>query len=268
VPSFVFVAPDKWAHLQDTTILGPPQVFLYRHHATAMTTIDFKKYPKPRSRQHVSPNQYLPKDRIRIEPNYYPPLRPHVAWREHFTNAAPPKYLDIGCGMGRFLLETALEEPSVNILGLEVREYAALWIRGVIEGERPNGTLGNAEALWYSVANGLPFIATASIEKIFYFFPDPWFKKRHHYRRAFTPAFLDECARVLAPDGVFYLMTDVPDVDEYQRETLRAHGVFTFEECNTDEAWGLRARTDQEDFSLRKNIPYVRLRCRKSEILP
>ncbi|MCU0425312.1 MAG: methyltransferase domain-containing protein [Candidatus Kapabacteria bacterium] len=228
-----------------------------------MDTIDYTKYPKPRSRQHVSPNQYLPKDRIRIEPNYYPPLRPHLDWSDHFTNGQAPEYLDIGCGMGRFLLETALQEPSVNLLGLEVREYAANWIRGVIQGERPRGILGNAEALWYSVANGLPFIERGTITKIFYFFPDPWFKKRHHYRRAFTHQFLDECARVLRSDGTLYLMTDVPDVDEYQRETMTEHGVFTFEECSTDEAWGLSARTDQENFSLRKNIPYVRVKCRK-----
>lgn len=227
------------------------------------TTIDFTKYPRPRSRQHVSPNQYLAKDRIRIEPNYYPPLRSSALWHEHFANAHAPQYLDIGCGMGRFLLETALAEPEKNILGLEVREYAADWIRGVIEGERPRGVLGNAAALWYSVANGMPFIASASIEKIFYFFPDPWFKKRHHYRRAFTPAFLDECARVLAPEGTFYLMTDVPIVDAYQRETLRRHGMFAFEECPNDGAWGLTAQTDQEIFSLRKNIPYVRVKCWK-----
>lgn len=226
-------------------------------------TIDYTKYPKPRSRQHVSPNQYLPKDRIHIEPHYYPPLRPHLDWSEHFTNAKAPEYLDIGCGMGRFLLETALEDSSVNILGLEVREYAANWIRSVIYGERQHGILGNAEALWYSVANGLPFIASNSISKIFYFFPDPWFKKRHHYRRAFTPQFLDECARVLKQDGTLYLMTDVPEVDAYQRETMAEHRQFVFEECRNDEAWGLNVRTDQENFSIRKNIPYVRVKCHK-----
>ena len=225
--------------------------------------IDFTQYPKPRSRKHVSPNHYLPKDRIRIEPDYYPPLRQRIDWSECFHNVQAPQYLDIGCGMGRFLIETAIAEPSVNILGIEVREYAVEWIRGVIENERPKGILNNAHALWYSVANGLPFIADASIEKIFYFFPDPWFKKRHHYRRAFTPAFLDECARILAPNGTLYLMTDVPDVDAYQRDTLTRHGALSFEECRDDAAWGLKARTDQEDFSLRKNIPYTRMKCRK-----
>ena len=58
-------------------------------------------------------------------------------------------------------------------------------------------------------------------------------------------------------------MTDVPDVDTYQRETLTQHGAFAFEECRDDAAWGLKARTDQEDFSLRKNILYTRVKCWK-----
>ncbi|MCS6807388.1 MAG: methyltransferase domain-containing protein [Bacteroidota bacterium] len=226
--------------------------------------IDYTKYPKPRSRHHVSSNQYLPRDQICIEPRYYPPLRPQIEWCAHFVNGRAPEYLDIGCGMGRFLLEMALREPSVNILGLEVREYAVRWIRRVIDGERPRGILGNAEALWYNVANGLPFCSDASIRKIFYLFPDPWFKKRHHYRRAFTVAFLNECARVLRSDGILYLMTDVPDVDRYQREILCQHGGFVIEECSDDAEWEeIPVHTDQEEFCLRKGIPYTRIRCYK-----
>ena len=226
-------------------------------------SIDYKKYPRPRSRHHVSPNQYMARERIAFDPLYYPPLYDRVLWHEQFANSSAPQFLDIGCGMGKFLLETALATPEKNILGLEVREYAVNWIQSVISGERAGGRLGNAAALWYSVPNGLGFLETASIEKIFYFFPDPWFKKRHQFKRAFTPQFLDECARVLRPDGILYLMTDVPEVDVVQREMLREHGVFEAEECRNDAVWGLPAKTDQELFSLKKNIPYVRVLCRK-----
>jgi tRNA (guanine-N7-)-methyltransferase len=225
-------------------------------------TIDYKKYPRPRSRHHVSPNQYMARTNIRFEPLYYPPLYDTLSWQEQFVNGSAPQLLDIGCGMGKFLLETALAEPTKNILGLEVREYAVNWIQSVIRGERP-AQLNNAQALWYSVPNGLGFIEAGTIEKIFYFFPDPWFKKRHQFKRAFTPDMLDECARVLRSDGVLYLMTDVPEVDEVQRAIMREHGVFTVQDCTNDDDWGLSARTDQELFSLKKNIPYTRMKCRK-----
>lgn len=226
------------------------------------TTIDYTKYPLPRSRNHLSANQYLRRSEIHIPLSYYPPLLEHCLWSEHFTNGHAPQYLDIGCGLGRFMLETSLKTPSVNVLGLEVRKYAVDWIQNVIQKERPNGIVHNAQALWYNITNGLHFIASGSIEKIFYFFPDPWFKRRHFGRRAFTTDFLEECARILAPDGTLYLMTDVPQVDEYQQITLHKHGKFSQEECFEDTAWGLPARTNQEEFCLRKGIPYTRRKCR------
>ncbi len=228
--------------------------------------IDYKKYPRPRSRHHVSPNQYMARERIGIEPRYYPPLyptHPAMSWHEHFANGSAPQFVDIGCGMGKFLLETALATPEKNVLGLEVREYAVRWIQSVIEGERLGGRLGNAQALWYSVPNGLGFLETGSVEKIFYFFPDPWFKKRHQFKRAFTPEFVQECARVLRADGTLYLMTDVPEVDVAQREILDKQGLFTVEEPSNNAAWSLSVQTDQEVFSLKKNIPYTRAMCRK-----
>lgn len=57
-------------------------------------------------------------------------------------------------------------------------------------------------------------------------------------------------------------MTDVPAVDQYQREILQAHGGFTIEDVHSEEDWFVE-RTDQELFCRAKNIPYVRVRCRK-----
>lgn len=221
-------------------------------------TIDYTKYPMPRSRHHVSSNQYLPRHRVLKDVEYYPPLPTEADWREHFANGQAPHYLDIGCGLGKFLLDTALIEPHRNILGLEVRKYAVEWIQGVIKGE----ALSNVSCWWYSVVNGLPFIAPQSIERIFYFFPDPWFKRRHIHRRAFSHSFLDEILRVLRPDGVLYLMTDVPMVDDYQRALLTRHGQFTITEIDDEHEWELPVRTNQEEFCLKKNIPYTRLVCR------
>jgi tRNA (guanine-N7-)-methyltransferase len=205
----------------------------------------------------VGANLYIAKRDLKIEPTYYPPLYDTLHWPNIFANSAPPTILDIGCGLGKFLLETAIATPTRNVLGLEVRKYAVDWIHGVLAGER----IPNAAALWYNVANGLHFIPTASVQQVLYFFPDPWFKRRHHGRRAFTPAFLDECTRILAPDGTLHLMTDVPDVDAYQRATLYKHGKFTFEVVENEAEWVLQAKTNHQEFCERKGIPYTRLKC-------
>lgn len=223
--------------------------------------VNYKKYPVPRIRHHARPHVYLPLSTHRAELSYYPPLIETQNWQELFTDGKPPAMLDVGCGMGHFLIEFALNNPEKNIFGLEVRKSAVEWIDGVIKAEN----IGNASAIWFSVVNGLPFVEAESIEKIFYFFPDPWVKKRHYKRRAFTPALLEEFARMLKPDGTLYLMTDVPEVDEYQQEILRENGIFDFQYVENEELWDIDVRTNQEKFCLKKSIPYIRIKAVKKK---
>ncbi len=223
-----------------------------------MCTIEWRNYPQPRIRHHTNPQVYLPRARLRVVPPCYPPLIEYIDWGEVFGNAAAPTLLDIGCGMGRFILEYAVNHPSENVVGLEVRKPAADWISNVITGEG----IRNAAVFWYSVANGLGFLDSGSLQAVTYFFPDPWFKKRHAKRRAFTLALVEEIWRVLSDDGTLFLMTDVPEVDRYQRDILLQHGGFTIEEVTSDDRWFVE-RTNQELFCRSKGIPYVRLRCAK-----
>lgn len=219
-----------------------------------MSTIDFTKYPMPRMRHHVNPTLYLRYDSHHKRPYWYPPIIESLTWGDYFKNGLAPTVIDIGCGRGGFLLQYALDHPEINILGMELRKQAVEWIQGVINGE----SIPNATALWYSVVNGLAFLEPQSIETVFYFFPDPWHKKRHHKRRLFSTEFLNDLDRVMKPNATLYLMTDVEMVDEYQQESMLEHNIFTFRYCDDDAEWNL-PKTDQEKFSLRKGIPYRRL---------
>lgn len=221
------------------------------------TDIDYTKYPVPRLRHHANPTLYLPEHEHHVHLRHYPPRIHTINWQQHFANGEPPTHLDVGAGLGKFLMETALRTPAANFLGIELRKTAVEWVQSVISGEK----IPNAALLWYSVVNGMPFIADGSIEKIFYFFPDPWLKKKHYKRRAFSPALLNEFVRVLRPNGTLYLMTDVPEVDEYQQSVLREHGVFHCHSVESERDWPLLVRTDQERFCQKKNIPYVRRTC-------
>lgn len=206
-------------------------------------------------RHHTAPNLYLPVNSAAFQPEYYPPAPTHLDWREMFANGKPPDALDIGCGRGAFLLSYSGQNPNTNILGIEVRKHAVDWINTIISGEK----IKNSAALWYSIVNNLPFINSESIASVFYFFPDPWIKKKHRKRRAFTIGFLQEIHRTLRPDGMLYAMTDVPEVDDYQREILTEHGGFSVE--NIEEC--VLPETDQEAFCKKKNIPFARYSCRK-----
>ena len=221
-------------------------------------SIDYTKYPVPRIRHHANPVLYFPLKQHKSRNFKYPPLIEKFNWHELFTNGNPPSYLDIGCGMGKFLIEYALSEPRKNILGFELRINAVEWVNKVIAGE----CILNARALWYSVVNGFPFITSGSVDKIFYFFPDPWVKKRHHKRRAFSAELLNEFYRILSPTGKLYIMTDVPDTDAYHREILDSHKGFRYEYISGEKR-DVEILTNKEEFCIKKNIPYTRMVCRR-----
>lgn len=223
-----------------------------------MKKIDYTKYPVPRIRHHGNPVLYFPLKQHKTRNFSYPPVIEKFEWRELFSNGSPPLILDVGCGMGKFLIEYAVSGPGVNILGFELRINAVEWINKVITGEK----ITNAKVLWYSIVNGFPFIETGSIEKIFYLFPDPWIKKRHHKRRAFSTELLDEFHRMLKPDGKLYIMTDVPEVDKHHREVLDAQKRFEYEYTGSGNR-DIEIITNQEDFCLKKNIPFTRMICSK-----
>lgn len=158
----------------------------------------------------------------------------------------------------------ALAHPERNILGLELRGTLVEWINDVIEGEG----ITNARAVWYSVANGLDFIPSGSIDYVFYLFPDPWPKRKHVKRRAFTDEFLAQLHRILVPGGRLYLATDRPDVDEQQRLQLASLPEdirFEIHEVTETSDWPFDFETDQQQFCERKGIPFVRYYAVRAE---
>jgi len=222
--------------------------------------IDFDKYPLPkRMRHHVSANCYIPWSELKEKPKSYPPLIDRTNWNEHFSNGLPPNILDVGCGKGKLLLDSSELFPDKNFLGIEVRKSAVNWIKDVITGEK----ITNCSVLWYSVVNGIPFIESKSIDDIYYLFPDPWPKKKHHKRRAFNTEIIKEFHRVLKPNGHLYLATDVPEVHEYHIELLEETCIFDYKIIEKDEDWDLPV-TNKENFCRKKNIPFFRLICTKT----
>ncbi len=224
-----------------------------------MFKIDHNKYPMPKKlRHHTSANLYMPLSELKEIPEHYPPVIDKIDFSGFFPNGKAPDTLDIGCGKGQFLLNFAHDNPDRTVMGIEIRNTAVKWINEVISGE----DYPNARALFYSVANGLPFIGDGTVRDIFYLFPDPWPKLRHHRRRAFNVRSLEECHRVLAPGGRLWLATDVDHVDAHHLKTLGEHGGFSCARIESREEWPLPV-TNKEKFCLLNNIQVFRLLCTK-----
>ncbi len=133
-------------------------------------------------------------------------------WREVFGNDHPVE-LEVGFGKGLFLLTAAEACPDVNFAGVEiVRKYQLFTATRLAKRDLRNVRVACADVRLF-----LPACPSASLQAVHVYFPDPWWKKRHHKRRVFTAEFVRECARVLGPDGQLHAVTDV---EEYARVML------------------------------------------------
>lgn len=134
---------------------------------------------------------------------------PHspLDWGEIFGNDHPLE-LEVGFGKGLFLVTAAQAHPEINFVGVEiVRKYQLFTATRLAKRGLDNVRVACADVRLF-----LPrCVAEASLQAIHVYFPDPWWKKRHHKRRVFTAEFVAECARVLRPGGQLYAVTDVED---------------------------------------------------------
>ena len=147
-----------------------------------------------------------------------------------FSHLAPVE-IDLGCGDGAFLAALARENPAHNFLGIErllgrVRSVC----RKVARLELKNARVLRMEST-YAVANLLP---AGSVTAFHLLFPDPWPKRRHHRRRAFTREFLLAIHRALIPGGLFHVATDHADYFRQIERVIAATDIFAISREQND----------------------------------
>lgn len=145
-----------------------------------------------------------------------PPAR--LSWTEIFGNDHPVE-IEVGFGKGLFLLTTAQSCPDTNFLGIEiVRKYQLYTATRMAKRGLINVRLAQADARSFL----RDMVETASVQAVHVYFPDPWWKTRHHKRRVFTAEFAQECTRILKPGGRLHAATDVPEYFAVMTEILAA----------------------------------------------
>jgi len=147
-----------------------------------------------------------------------------IDWAALFGRVAPVE-LEVGFGKGLFLVHQSEAYPDVDFVGVEIiRKYQLFTATRLAKRKRANVRVACADAK--------PFLAhcvgDATIDVLHVYFPDPWWKTRHHKRRLFTPEFAAEAFRVLKPGGRLSFATDVADYAAMVREVLAERPVWEY----------------------------------------
>jgi tRNA (guanine-N7-)-methyltransferase len=133
-----------------------------------------------------------------------------------------PLMMEIGFGAGEALLAFAVHHPELNCVGVEVHRPG---VGHLLLGVREAG-IDNLRVVCHDAVEVLERIASATIDTVHIFFPDPWPKKRHHKRRLIQPAFVSLLARALKSGGTLRLATDWEHYAMQMREVLDASNEF------------------------------------------
>jgi tRNA (guanine-N7-)-methyltransferase len=128
-----------------------------------------------------------------------------------------PIHVELGCGKGKFLRETALKNPQVNFFGFEKSvKVAYRCAKCVIENDPDN------YFVVYSNGDILTDVFEPnSIERIYLNFSDPWPKPSHYKRRLTHRNFLYVYRKVLKEGGEIHMKTDNDDLFEYSLQELQ-----------------------------------------------
>ena len=146
-------------------------------------------------------------------------------WNESIFKRQAPLYVEIGSGYGHFMLDFCGQNPGVNFVGLDFRFKRTF---NLVKRLARSG-LGNFR---YLRARGerIDFqFGQNEVDRIFYFFPDPWPKKRHHKKRLFQTAFLEKAYAVLRPGGRMFVKTDHEGLSQWILDILEENVLFSKE---------------------------------------
>lgn len=171
-------------------------------------------------------------------------------WKQVFNNNNNIE-IEIGMGKGKFIIQKALENPSINFIGIE--KYDTPIVSAVKKLEELD--IPNLKLIWYD-ALGIENIFDKEINKIYLNFSDPWPKKRHAKRRLSSSVFLEEYDKIFKDTKQIEMKTDNDDLYEYSLISFEEYG---YEIIKTDTNYLDTCTTEYEDKfrTLGKNINYI-----------
>jgi tRNA (guanine-N7-)-methyltransferase len=151
------------------------------------------------------------------------PLPGPLEWAAIFGRIAPV-VLELGCGNGRFTLQSALARPEVDHFATDILPV-------VIRYATRRGNQRGLHNVRFAVRDAGSFlgeyVAEGSVAEVHLYHPQPYHDPREAHRRLVTPRFLADLHRGLAHGGLFVVQTDNPDYWDYMKRVVPVFFDFT-----------------------------------------
>lgn len=124
-------------------------------------------------------------------------------WKEVFRNNNDI-YLELGCGRGEFVLQSALKNPDKNYIAIDLKdEVVVLALRKIVEAE-----IDNVRTVPLQIAFINEIFDKDEVSRIYINFCNPWPKDRHKKRRLTHTKFLNKYKEFLKGKSQIWFKTD------------------------------------------------------------
>lgn len=190
-------------------------------------------------------------------------------WQELFTRRQP-LHLELGCGKGAFIAETACRHPEVNYLAVDIKSEMLALAKRKIEAACAGAgrTPGNIRITSHEITLiGRMLAPEDVVDRIYINFCNPWPKPRHHKRRLTHPRQLAQYKAFLRDAGEIYFKTDDRELFDASLDYFELCGFDILRAC--DDLYSARepdgaALTEHEQMFLAQKRPIFFILARKN----
>ena len=133
-----------------------------------------------------------------------------------------PIHIEIGCGKGKFITETAARNPEINYIAIEKNlDVLVLAAEKIKNAALPNVKFVAGDACVLEQMN-----IYGEIDRIYINFCDPWKKKRQAKRRLTHENFLKLYEKLLKDGGEVHFKTDNTKLFEFSLNSFSGYGLM------------------------------------------
>lgn len=178
-------------------------------------------------------------------------------WKSLFGNDNPI-YIEIGMGMGKFIVENAKANKSINYIGIEKQDNVlARSLPNIPEG------LDNLRVIRLNALE-IDEVFSKEVDLLYLNFSDPWPKVRHNSRRLTSSIFLEKYDKIFKDKKVIEQRTDNENLFIYSIETLSSFN-YALSEVTFDLNVMMpeRITTEYEDKFMKKGNKIYHLKASK-----